>query len=401
MGNIVLVKSKDKANVHIVDLDTLDSKYVTIKSLMNCKNKIPGLESINDTNGTLAVVDFERRFYGILKEGTGKLSITWVTMDSIEKENTDLSNYYNYKGKMIDISKETLDVLNKEYWMKKSHKKIAACRFIKSLEVYRMMSKEDFIHSINGELIDGIEDPTVKIETDTITNEDANKDKEAEVEAKHEEAISEKECADNINSEEIKTSTNTLENAELKVSDILSNIEERLANVIEREKTLANREQELIEKSSRLNRILVKLEGADLSNNTDTVIDVDNIAYFDSEPNNNEETISKVMYDTILKVLNSKDMITVSLDYFSTLQCYLKKTFESNMAFTVYTAMAEIKFNKTDEQKLLAIIKSDENEKHVTITILKKYSSSDITDADIAYFTVEYIKWRKQAMMIG
>lgn len=397
MGNIVLVKSKDKANVHIVDLDTLDSKYVTIKSLMNCKNRIPGLESINDTNGTLAVVDFERRFYGILKEGTGKLSITWVTMDSIENENTDLSNYYNYKGKMIDVSKETLDVLNKEYWMKKSHKKIAACRFIKSLEVYRMMSKEDFIHSINGELIDGGEDTTVKIETDTITN----KDKKAEVGEKHEEAILEKECTDNINSEEIKTSTNTLENAELKVSDILSNIEERLTNVIEREKTLANREQELIEKSSRLNRILVKLEGTDLSNNTDTVIDVDNIAYFDSEPNNKEETISKVMYDTILKVLNSKDMITVSLDYFSTLQCYLKKTFESNMAFTVYTAMAEIKFNKTDEQKLLAIIKSDENEKHVTITILKKYSSSDITDADIAYFTVEYIKWRKQAMMIG
>lgn len=395
MGNIVLVKSKDKANVHIVDLDTLDSKYVTIKSLMNCKNKIPGLESINDTNGTLAVVDFERRFYGILKEGTGKLSITWVTMDSIEKENVDLSNYYNYKGKMIDVSKETLDVLNKEYWMKKSHKKIAACRFIKSLEVHRMMSKEDFIQSINGELTDESEDITTKIETDTVIN------KEVGVEIEQGEAISEKEDTNNINSEEVKNSTNTLENSELKVSDILSNIEERLANVIEREKALANREQELIEKSSRLNKILVKLEGVDLSSNTDTVIDVDNIAHFDSEPDNDEETMSKVMYDTILKVLNPKDIITVSLDYFSTLKCYLKKTFESNMAFTVYTAMAEIKFNKTDEQKLLAIIKSDENEKHVTITILKKYSSSDITDSDIAYFTVEYAKWRKQAMMIG
>jgi hypothetical protein len=274
-----------------------------------------------------------------------------------------------------------------------------------------MCKVEDFIEMLKQQ----DEATTIKNKEETKINSEPAVDKKEEFKQTIEEkpkpqAITSEIAEDkqpeieNNNEKHVAEETKKEESSSVKdidtLSKILDSIESRLSEVISREKVLDEREKELIDKSSKLNKMLARAEASEVGTVTDTILNVDNIFKINETPTDLKEQPDYI-YEMILKVLNTGDMITLPLSYFSKIKCYMVKNLEANMSFTKYKALGTIKFDSRLDNNIFAVIDYDEEEQTVKVTVLKKYNDETVTENEIAAYMVKYNKWRKQSVMIG
>jgi hypothetical protein len=419
MANIVIVKSKkNNGKAFIVDLDDFRNVYIDTNRL----KEIDGYNSetntfkddkynINECYGTLAFVNKKEKFYGVLKDRNGALSVTLVTFKTVEENPEEFNKYSNINGKLVDITQYGLDVLKKQFWKEKISNSINSVATIKSLSRQTMCKVEDFIEMLKQQ----DEATTIKNKEETKINSEPAVDKKEEFKQTIEEkpkpqAITSEIAEDkqpeieNNNEKHVAEETKKEESSSVKdidtLSKILDSIESRLSEVISREKVLDEREKELIDKSSKLNKMLARAEASEVGTVTDTILNVDNIFKINETPTDLKEQPDYI-YEMILKVLNTGDMITLPLSYFSKIKCYMVKNLEANMSFTKYKALGTIKFDSRLDNNIFAVIDYDEEEQTVKVTVLKKYNDETVTENEIAAYMVKYNKWRKQSVMIG
>jgi hypothetical protein len=156
MEIITVVASKeDKEKVYIVDLSNNRFQKISIDKLKTLKienfdskelkfknDKYSVLESL----GTLAYIDKDNKFYGILKERNGLLSVMWITYENAHKliDNNDyFDNLSNTQGNVLIITGEK-EITDRDWFKSLFGKSVGKAVIISSIPKYTLASKETF-----------------------------------------------------------------------------------------------------------------------------------------------------------------------------------------------------------------------------------------------------------------
>ena len=364
-------KTGDINKVMYVDVENNKIAYADVSQA-----KIPGFNTITrryvndnvpieETVGTLAFVNTEYRFYGVLKMLGNKPYLVWITEEDL-KVDKNYNLIANINNKPYDITHLGKSVFNKN-WLS-----VTKQLFVSSVQ-YKLLGYEKFMEIIGSREINKNDvKPINNVKPTNISKVSNNKSVE----------------------ESINNNINANDNNSDKLSDIEKDIIRRLVEIEKREESLAKKEAELSEKSTRLSNILAKIEGNEIDNIISTIIDIDELIEFDVEPVD-ELTKSDFAIEMSIKMLNHGDVISIHQDYFKKLHCLTKKTLESNLAYTNYKIMASIKFERNSEYSVFGIVEYNSDSSYVKFNVLKPFSNKEIKDEEVANYFVEYTKWRK------
>lgn len=396
----LLVISKNQSRLLIADLDNKNTilkfdKSTKINNFDMSKKMYTG-DKIEITNSIATAAYHHNKFkvYGLLNEHKGKVRIIWIKEDDFK--NDSKSSLVVNMANMIDISDLGEEIFETN-WSGKNFGKPLISRRVAGIQAsfttfydyirnnLREYNKEHGIvtdEEIKEEVKHEVKSDTVELDKPALEEVEDNK------------------CNECDNNEQ---SNGTIdENAKInsKYFDIL---ESKLRNIIEREKALDEREEELIRKSTGINRLLAYTNQLDLDGLANINIDIDNIVSFEDRKIDNvdEKTkTSELAYELMLKALSVNDSVSIPMEYFSKLKCYVKKTLESNLKYTKFKVLSVIKINSTDTANLCALVDSDEQLDKVRITVVKEYNNSNISDEEIVKFEIQYAKLRKQMSYI-
>lgn len=377
--------------------------------------------------GTLAYVNNEYNFYGILKERNKGVGIIWVSKEKAEKDDR-FDSLCNRYGELLDITSEGLDVLDKS-WNKGFKSSILSdslrqfpCKkeiFYESIGV-KVETDGDIedeqldMNNITEEAknkpteiektpIENVEDTRTEEVCDTYSNStDAQTDKnednrQIDILGTVEESVTEESKAE---SEEKKSGSELKTEQRISMdlfNSYMSDIEARLIEVSKREEEIAKREAELIEASNKINNILANADSYSVDNIVDVILDVDIVAN-NSVITDNKYVCTDYTYEMILKLLHKGDCISIPFDYYSKLKPVVKKMLECNKSYNIYKVLVEISFNKASNENLVAIIDCDETINKVTIHILKPYNTDKMLDSQLKDYLTMYYSWRKQML---
>ena len=308
----------------------------------------------DNTVGTVAYINTEFNFYGVIQPFNGKLELRWISIENFNND-TKHNKVLLDKDLLVDVTQCGERVLNK-YWFRDIPGVV-----VKSLS--RWMEKKDRLFGVG----EATKEPQETVEEPQETVEEPQKTAEEKIETP----------IDNIG-----------------VRNYIKELSLREAAVQAKEIEVQNKLTELTEKSNRLSTILDTLSKKNFDSAVEVILDVDEVTKIGMV--NTVKTVSnEFAYEMLLKAAMDNDSITVSKEYLSKLKIYMKKSLEANLGYTKYRAIVQIKFESTSENSILAIIDYDEDKDTARVTILKAFCNERITTDEVSKYYIAYEQWRR------
>lgn len=437
MSNILLVNcTQYKSAYYVVDLVNRQCKPISKETItkvnsdkfnIETQNYSGDLVSICDSYGTLAYVNTEYNFYGILKERNKGVGIIWVSKENAEKDEK-FNSLCNRCGELLDITSEGLAVFDNSW--KKGFKSSILSDSLRQFPCKREIFDNSL--GINIEAIEDSEDEQLNIAEYTTETEEKSVEleellienvddavvenvdntysnvKEAVIEenkyTKRNEEVNlvNKDTAEENKCETKKNKSESSESLDESISKdmfkaYMKDIESRLIEVSKREEEVTKRETELAEAYNKINGILDKADTYSVNSIVDTLVDVDLVVNNSTIVDNTFDCADHT-WEMILKMLHIDDHISIPFDFYRKLKPLVKRSLEQTKNGLIYKLLAEIYFNKTSNENLVVIIDCDETIKKVTLHILKPYNKDKMLDYQINDFLIKYASWRKNVM---
>ena len=391
MNTNLLVNSKNKKILYLVDI--LNRTYRSIvRDTCNSTKYQQSEVTVCESSGTLAYVNKEYGFYGILRERQGGASIIWIEANALFNDSR-ISNIINNTDELCDITEYGLDVLEKSW-----NNKLKTCTTCKDLS-WRLIGKNEFLVSI------GALAPSEEVEpegTDDVanTNKDlANTNIEEEPRIEIKEFLHENEQSFEENLKQ--TKENVRDKSEIRelFNSYLKTIEDRIDDIKDREQALRNKESDLQNKFNKLNNLYSNYDGTELYKLNEEVLDLDLVV-----SNGNVEVSIKdkpdYVWELMLKLLSENDSISISHEYYEKLHILPKKQLEANLSYTRYKSLASLKFNKNDPNNLVVMIEFDDTLPYVRINVIKPYGLNTFEPEEIRDYLTKYADWKRKTMRV-
>ena len=409
-------------NVYIADLVNRRIKLCKFKDFSSLSTIDPinykyygDVVTIAKSIGTLAYINTEHKFYGILKfTYSGKPMLMWISYDNFWNDDKN-ENVCNIKNDLIDITDQGEAVLSKDWF-----------KGVKSMTVDNLLSRRTSL--IDFKIAVGFSQPNTPLEeegsdintttddvntttddinttaddinTATIVENENTVDKIDESIASFNDTYIEDEDDDTVgidineeNTEETELNNNTIDNnTNIDLNDLIK----REAELMIKQMELNRLQSELEKKTRRIDELLQSLENKEFTDVISKMIEVDNIYTFEDRVQLNEYGQSDYMSEMVLKYISNNDTVTISKAYYSKLCTYMIKQLDANLSYSKYSAIVKIKFESTSEYCLYAIVEYDESVNYVRLSVIKRYDTTDITDDIILQYYRQYMAIQKK-----
>lgn len=405
MDNCIIVNANNVGSNVAVIVDMMTRRHKIVNITKDVLNLVPSFRSIScnyegdttnldSSEGTIAYIDKNKKYYGILKFNKGKLNLYWIADIDLtpETKNTLLNSSCKNAVVLDEFSEDFLSKL----WFPSGPVAI-----VKSLK-RALRSKEQFINYISGKIdsFDKIETLNVS-ENTTVIEDDKDIKLENTVVGKDNTTFNfSNSTTNNISSTKTSFDFGDSKPSIVKMPNAIPTetpVPKKVA--VESDKEELNRLSKMDSLLSRLESLLTKLEGNDYEEAVATIVNVNDIYSFDDYADDDIKQ-SDVVYETLLKMASQFDCISVSSEYFNKIKLYLKKTLTSSIDYSSYRAIALIRFESGSQFGILALVDYTEGNDMVRITILKRYSNKPITDEEVNKYYIHYEAIRKKCMFM-
>lgn len=164
---------------------------------------------------------------------------------------------------------------------------------------------------------------------------------------------------------------------------------------------IARKERENFEKAKELVyeafNMVNKLTNSDVDNN-ETLLEVDEMIRVANKEDKvtSGEVNNDIVYEVVLKAIKEADRVSIPKDFYKKLPVIIKKNLFLNRDCTKYTAIVQIKFDKTSDMNLVAMAEYDESLDDVIVTVLKPFNDIVLSSDRFSFYEVKYNKWKKE-----
>lgn len=397
----------------LFDRDTGEYKFLSIVDDKTKKLK----EQLKNAKGTLLFVHNKVNVYGILRDSkkTSKPNLYWIDKRNIELIKDDILNY-NERYNIIDISDEDISIFRGQYDKKRfsltritDHKMLVPIAYEKFIESLKEESnpapviqggQSNIVANTIEEVADNIEesDDITTGEEDTTIKEDASNHCEVENEQCEDsnEAIADKYFNDSDNdksavTEEIKQTKSNYEtdgvNPEL-VKALVEATSAMTETMKELKKTTDSYKETMAKSFGEFDLdVETKFVGvADIKGSTTEA---------DDSLLESTEVGLDTIYDFILKIMKVDDTISVPRTYYEKLTTIIKRNMMLSRDGNSYDSIILIKFNRASKENIVARVEYDITKEYTRITIIKSYSSVELTDKQMVEYEIKFNQWRR------
>lgn len=419
INNMLIVPiHPDRANTAdyaccLFDRDTGEYKFLSVVDDKTKKLK----EQLKNAKGTLLFVHNKVNVYGILRDSkkTSKPNLYWIDKRNIELIKDDILNY-NERYNIIDISDEDISIFRGQYDKKRfsltritDHKMlvpIAYEKFIESLKeesnpapVIQGGQSNIVTNTIEEDVDNTVESDDITTgEEDTTIKEDASNHCEVENEQCEDsnEAIADKYFNDSDNDK----SAVTEEIKQTKPNCETDGVNPELVKaLVEATSAMTETMKELKRTTDSYKETMAKSFGEfDLDVET-KFVGVADIKSSDSETNDSLVESTEIgldtIYDFILKIMKVDDTISVPRTYYEKLTTIIKRNMMLSRDGNNYDSIILIKFNRTSKENIVARVEYDITKEYTRITIIKSYSSVELTDKQMVEYEIKFNQWRR------
>lgn len=397
----------------LFDRDTGEYKFLSVVDDKTKKLK----EQLKNAKGTLLFVHNKVNVYGILRDSkkTSKPNLYWIDKRNIELIKDDILNY-NERYNIIDISDEDISIFRGQYDKKRfsltritDHKMLVPIAYEKFIESLKEESnpapviqggQSNIVANTIEEVADNIEesDDITTGEEDTTIKEDASNHCEVENEQCEDsnEAIADKYFNDSDNdksavTEEIKQTKSNCEtdgvNPEL-VKALVEATSAMTETMKELKKTTDSYKETMAKSFGEFDLdVETKFVGvADIKGSTTEA---------DDSLLESTEVGLDTIYDFILKIMKVDDTISVPRTYYEKLTTIIKRNMMLSRDGNSYDSIILIKFNRASKENIVARVEYDITKEYTRITIIKSYSSVELTDKQMVEYEIKFNQWRR------
>lgn len=419
INNMLIVPiHPDRANTAdyaccLFDRDTGEYKFLSVVDDKTRKLK----EQLKNAKGTLLFVHNKVNVYGILRDSkkTSKPNLYWIDKRNIELIKDDILNY-NERYNIIDISDEDISIFRGQY-----DKKRFSLTRITDHKMLVPIAYEKFIESLKEESNPApvIQGGQSNIVTNTIEEDVDNTVESDDMTTREEDkAIRENESNQcNIEDEQCEESNEAIANKYFDNSDdceptvteeskqTKSNCEtdgvnpELVKALVEATSAMTETMKELKKTTDSYKETMAKSFGEfDLDVETKFVGVADikgSTTEVDDSLLESTEIGLDTIYDFILKIMKVNDTISVPRTYYEKLTTIIKRNMMLSRDGNKYDSIILIKFNRTSKENIVARVEYDITKEYTRITIIKSYSSVELTDKQMVEYEIKFNQWRR------
>ena len=353
-----------------VDINKIKSVPILVNDLkdfdMTVKKYNKDTDVLNNTIGTAVYVNTQNNFYGVISSTRDKRTVTisWISKENFEKNTFNVANmngpFININDKGEQIIKFTKE--NNGPGKFKIRNQCVKCIGVPGANFSAKISAQQFKESVGFYSTQAV----VKNAVDNDNVIDANNDIEK-----------------------------TTENIDTNIQDVDS-VNKEYNNCVVNNSDIAYGNIDNIQCDVDDNNRNTDAESIDLESSNDNAkeinIDVSSVnsSAVDIIKDTSINVASDFLYDTILKVLNVHDTITVPIEYCARRHLVVNEICESNINGSNYTSITTVKFSENSEMNICAIVNVNESAGKARITILKPYNETKFTDEEIKVAKMKY-----------